>query len=319
MRASSLSNPQIIDLLNRYFIPVHVDGVYYENKGTVPEAEKAAYEGVFRAFYRLNETRQAAGQRPLSVGTVHAYVLTPDGQPLDSLHVGEARPERVRSMLERAVQTLKVPAGKPVVKLAPQSPAPRPTDGSLVLHLTARYLVPHGQAEGRKDVADEEVPLAPTLGTARSGQWNALPSEDWIELKPADWHKLLPAGPVHVGSSWELDRAVTAQLLTRFYPTTENNDLTTNRFEEQSIRATIRSIQGGVVRARLDGRLKMRHCFYPNRQDDNRVAATLVGYLDFRPDEPRIETLRLVTDRATYGNPSSRFGVALYSLPIRGE
>ena len=48
-----------------------------------------------------------------------------------------------------------------------------------------------------------------------------MPSEDWIELKKAEWLKLLPAGTIGVGSSWDLDRDVTAQLLTRFYPTTE--------------------------------------------------------------------------------------------------
>lgn len=319
MRASSLSNSQVIDLLNHCFIPVHVDGVYYETRGMVPAAEKAAYEGVFRAFYRLNETRKAAGEPPLSVGTVHAYVLTPDGKPFDSLHVGEAKPERVRAMLEHAVQTLKVPAGQPVVKPAPQSPAPRVADDTLLLHLTARYLVPRGQDEARKDVDDDLVPMAPTLGTARSGQWTALPSEDWIELKPADWRKLLPTGPVHVGSSWTLDREVTAQLLTRFYPTTENNDLATNRIDEQGLRATVLSLEGGLVRTRLDGRLKMRHHFYPNRPDDKRVEATLVGYLDFRLDSPRIQTLRLVTDRATYGGATTHFGVALHSLPVQGK
>ena len=44
MRASSLSNPEIIDLLNHYFIPVHADGVYYQANKNVPAEEKAAFE-----------------------------------------------------------------------------------------------------------------------------------------------------------------------------------------------------------------------------------------------------------------------------------
>ena len=45
MRASSLSNPDIIDLLNRYFVPVHVDGVYVNKNPSTDAEEKAAYRG----------------------------------------------------------------------------------------------------------------------------------------------------------------------------------------------------------------------------------------------------------------------------------
>jgi hypothetical protein len=319
MRASSLSNAKVIDLLNHYFIPVHADGVYYQHNVAVPPEEKAAYQRVFQDLYRVNKENQEAGKPRLSIGTVHAYVLTADGKPLDSLHVGEAKPERVIAMLERATRTLKVPEGKPVLQPAPQSAAPKAKPDSLILHLTARYLVPKNQPGARKNIDDEYVPLSPQLGTERSGQWNALPSEDWIELKRADWLKLLPTGNVQAGSSWDMDKDVTIQLLTRFYPTTENNDLSKNRIDQQSLRGTILSVKNGVIRARIDGSLKMKHTFYPGREDDNRVEATLVGFLDFDLDKPRIHTLQLITDKATYGGESRRFGVAVRSLSSRSE
>jgi hypothetical protein len=255
----------------------------------------------------------------LSIGTVHAYVLTRDGEALDSLHVGEAKPEQVIAMLERAIQTLKVAKGEPVVKPMPQSAAPPAAVDSLVLHLTARYLQPRNQPGGRKDIDDDYVPADPELGTARSGSWGALPSEDWIELKKAEWLKLLPAGPVRVDGSWDLDRAVASQLLTRFYPTTENNDLATNRIDEQALKATVVSIKDGIVRARIKGSLKMKHTFYPGREDTNFVQASLTGYLDFEPDRQRIHTLRLITDKASYGGESRRFGVAVRSIAARSD
>src|SRR5205085_1702479 len=218
----SLSNSKIIDLLNSYFIPVHADGVFYKANETLPAGEKAAFQQIFQDFYRLNKERQAEGKPILSVGTVHAYVLTARGKPLDSLHVGEANPERVLAMLEHAIGELKVPKGKAIVKPAPQATCPCTEADSLVLHLTARYLVPRGQDEARKDVDGDYVPAAPKLGTARSGQWGALPSEDWIEWKRTEWMKLLPSGDVAPGSSWNIDRELAAGLLTRFYPTTEN-------------------------------------------------------------------------------------------------
>jgi hypothetical protein len=158
------------------------------------------------------------------------------------------------------------------------------------------------------------VPIQPSLGTAKSGSWNALPSEDWLELKKADWLKLLPAEAVKVGDTWDLDRDVAKQILGRFYPTTENNDLTTNRIDKQDLTAKVVSIQGGVVRAHLQGSLKMKHTFYPRRDDDRMVDATLLGYLEFRQDRSGIRSLRLVTEKATYGGANQHFGAAVRSL-----
>jgi hypothetical protein len=317
MRASSLSNPKVIDLLNQYFVPVNADGVFYKENDSVPADEKAAFRQVFQAFQQLNQKNQAAGKPQLSIGSVHAYVLTSDGKAFDSLHVGEAKPERVLKMLENAVETLKVAKGKPLVQPASQATAPRAKPDSLVLHLTTRYLVPRNQPDARKGAEGALVPIDAKLGGERSGQWTALPSEDWIELKKAEWLKLLPAGSVSVGSSWELDRDVTAEILTRFYPTTENNDLTTNRIDRQALKATVVSVKDGMCRARLEGSLKMKHTFYPRRDDDNAVDASFVGYLDFEMDKPRIQALHLVTEKATYGGASRHFGAALRSLPMK--
>ena len=314
MRASSLSNAKVIDLLNGYFVPAHVDGVYLKGNASVPAAEKAAYQAVFQQLHQVNKENRAAGKPELSVGTVHAYVLAPDGKPLASLRVAEAKPEAVADMLERAVKTLKTPEGKPLIQPCPLSVPPKTGPNELVLHLVARYLVPRGQSNARKDVEGDFVPLQPSLGQEKSGQWTALPSEDWIVLKQTQWQKLLPKEKVAVGSSWDVDREVASELLTRFYPTTENNDLSTNRIERQALKATVLSIRDGVARARMEGALKMKHAFYPGKDDKNFVEATVVGYLDFAVEGPRLLTLRLVTDSASYGGESKRFGVALRSV-----
>jgi hypothetical protein len=318
MRASSLSNAKVIDLLNRYFVPVHVDGVYIKENASVPVEEKKAYQAVFQQFYQMNKENRAAGKPEFSVGSVHAYVLAPEGKPMASLHVAEAKPDAVADMLQRAVKTLKTPAGKPLIQPCPQSAPPKTDADGLVLHLVARYLVPRGQANARKDVDDDFVPIQATLGQQQSGQWNALPSEEWIVLGKAQWPKLLPTlsgKKVAVGTSWDIDKEVAEQLLTRFYPTTENNDLSKNRIDRQALKATVVSIKDGVVRAQIEGDLKMKHYFYPGKDDKNFVEATVVGYIDFALDGSRILTLRLITDRASYGVQSSKFGVALHSLP----
>jgi len=302
LRASSLSTEKIVSLLNHHFVPVYArNRDYRPEKGPAPAPEEER-----REYYRIYHEALKA---KLSAGTVHVYVLDPAGHPIDSLHVADAvKPERMLAMLERAIRALKVPAGEPLLQPCCKSEAPKAEADSLVLHLTARYLERQG---------NDLVRIQPTLGTARSGQWASLPSEDWIVLGRSEWSKLLPAGPLRAGQSWAWDRTVAARLLTHFYPPTENTDNGKNSIDEQVLKATVQSIQGGIVRARLEGRLRMKHPFY-HRDTDEFVDASLVGILDFEAARPVVRSLRLVTQSATYGSGAGRrlpFGVALRSVP----
>lgn len=318
MRASSLSNKKVIDLLNAHFVSVYVDGTYLQANSDTEADELAAYRALFAELNRANGQRQKAGQPQLSTGTVHAYVFAADGRALDSRHVAHAGPASVIEMLATAVKTLKVPAGETIVAPSSQSPRPNCADDALALHLTARYLVPRGSSEARRDVAGELVPLDPNLGGERSGQWSALPSEDWYVLDRKEWTRLLPNASVAVGDSWQVDPKVAETLLTRFYPTTELNDLSKNRLDERSLKLTALSIEKDRVRARIDGRLKMKHPFYPGRDDNNFVNATIIGLIEFDPVKPHIHSLQIATDGATYGVSGKRlqpFGAAVQMVP----
>src|SRR5262245_2661734 len=249
MRASSLANAKIIALLNRYYVPVYISNEDYGRTGSAPAEEKA----------ERNRIWQEAAKKGLSSGTVHVYILAPDGGVIDSLHVATAsKVDETLALLQRNVDKLKTVAGEPLVAPAPQSACPKAAADCLVLHLTERDLRRQG---------GDLVPVQPRLGETRSGNWGAFAAEDWIVLARAEWSKLLPEKATAAGASWELDRDVTAKVLTHFYPSTENNNVSTNRIDEQSIKATVLSIQDGVVRARLDGHLKMKHSFY--HRDDN--------------------------------------------------
>jgi hypothetical protein len=186
-------------------------------------------------------------------------------------------------MLEANVSRFKVPAGPPVVAPRPQSRPPSCGPDCLTLHLVAR--------------------------TTKGGAgWGGPPGEDWIVFDRAALTKLLPAGSVAVGTAWEPDAAVLAKLLTHCYPETENNDISKNRIDEQAVRATVVSVTDGVARARLDGRLRMKHPFY-HKDDDRVVNADLLGYVEFDVTRPHVRALRLVTTRATYGR--GEFAVAV--------
>src|SRR5437879_1234569 len=211
MRASSLSNPEIIEILNRYFVPVHVDGVYVNRNPAIDAAEKAAYREIFEKFHKANKENQTKDKPKFSVGSVHAYILTSEGRPVDSLHVADAaKPARLLEMLKKAKDELKVARGEPLSKLTPQNTQPKIEADAVLLHLTSRYLVRKGDSRARKDIDDDLVPLLATgLGKGQGG-WHSLPSEDWIVLTRPDWMKLLPSEKVAVGKSWDLDAKTAA-------------------------------------------------------------------------------------------------------------
>jgi len=277
MRAGPLSNTRVISLLNRFFVPVYAANEDYRDGGLQPAEEKSEYNRIFKEAHAAK----------LSVGTVHVYILSPGGHPIDSLHVATAaKTDRLIDLLERTVEKLNIREGKAVVAPVTQSTPPKCASDSLVLHLTSRSL------DGR-------------------GAWSDFPVEDWIVLGRDDWEKLLPRSQVQVNDSWEMDKKISAKLLTHFYPPTENNDVSKNRFERQSLKATVVSIHNGAARARIEGELKMQHNFY-HKEDGKVVEATVVGFIDFEPSSRNIGSFQLVTDQAAYGGGT--FGVAVRSL-----
>jgi hypothetical protein len=303
MRASSLSNAKVIDLLNSCFVAVNVSNEAYGEGGSAPAEEKAEKNRIYREAL-------AAG---LPAGTVCAYLLTSDARPVDVAPLNQSLatdPGRLADKMEGLAKQVKAVRGGPVVEPAGQSTPPTCDADSLVLHLTARYLERKGNDLVRLDTDS-------VLGSRKGGNWADLPSEDWIVLGRAEWTKLLPAGQVRPGLSWELDKKAASKLLGHVFPPTENTNFEKNRIDEHSLRAQVESIQDGVARARLEGNLRMKHPFY-HQDDNNHVDADLIGYLDFEPGEPRIRSFRLVTDRATYGGDASArqfFGVAVRSVP----
>ena len=232
----------------------------------------------------------------LSVGSVHVYIVKPDGHLLDSMHVAEAaKPERLIGMLEKASRTLSVPARtSPTTAGHPTQPAVEPN--SVLLHLVARYLDDKGNAR---------IPNG-------SGNWDQLPSEDWIAVPPADQAKLAPKAP-SVGGSWDVDPDLASRLLKHFYPPTENWDWAHNDMESMAFRGRVTTIRNGIARAQLEGDFKMRHTFY-HKDDNNRASGHVAGWMEFDTKTNRLRTLHLVSDHAVYGEGRMQpFGVAVLS------
>ncbi len=294
MRAVSLSNKTVIGLLNGRYVPVYVSNEDYRDGGCAPAEEKAELRRIFQEGYAKH----------LSVGTVHAYILGPDGHLRDSMHTAQAsRPELLIPMLQRNADALGVKPGEPIPSATVEA-VPKPDRGGLALRLVSRYLERRGDD------------YALTGQEEGSGGWASLPSEDWILLTAGQARGLLPGGPLRVGLDWDVDPGVARDLYLHFYPPTENWDLRTNRLDMRELHATVADISGGMARIRLTGRLRMKHPFY-HKDDDKFAQATVTGYMEVDSAGRSIRRLELVTDDAEYGDAGGRqsYGVALRSVP----
>jgi len=274
MRTGPFSSSEVIDRLNKYFVPVYAVNEDYRKGGAAPEADQAEYLRIYRQ----------ALEKKFSAGTVHVYILNPKGDVIGTRHVAEAaKTKELIAFLDEMVAKLGTKPATPVVEPKSQSVPPRHDKGSLVLHLAAR-------------------------GLGGGGSWDGT-SENWIVYTPEEAKSLLPA-KAKVGATWDLDARLAARLLVHVYPVTENNDPKKNDIREQALEGKVIGINGGVALARLDGRLVMRHDFY-HKPDGNTVETGLLGYMEFDPATGTIRSLRLVSDGGTYGG--GKFGVAARS------
>lgn len=277
MRAGPLSNKKVIELLNGYFVPVYAVNEDYAKNGPAPKEEKAERERIFQAGYAAKK----------SVGTVHVYILAANGELIDTSHVAEAaQPKKLIGLLEKVVAGLKLSAGSPVVKPRPQSEPPACDQDCLALHLTARSL------DGK-------------------GAWSEFPVENWIVLTPADQQRFTGQRPeARPGDTWEIGAETSRKVLTHFYPATENNDVSKNRFMQDKLAATVISMNGTVARARITGSFKMEHSFY-HKPDGKIAEGSVIGFVEFSPSTGRISAFDMITDKAIYGGGA-------FAIAVRG-
>jgi len=277
MRTGPFSQTEVINRLNAYFVPVYVVNEDYRDNGPAPKEERAEMTRIYREALTSG----------FSAGTVHVYLLDPNGKTIAGMHVAEAaQTPKLLALLDKWIKSLQVKPGKPLVAPVPQSVAPKTAPGTLTLHLTARPL-------------------------SGGGSWGGV-SENWIPYGPEEIQGWLPTGTVRLGQTWNPDPALVARTYLHIYPVTENNDVQKNALQEQALTATVLSVNNGLVRARLDGRLRMTHSFY-QKEDGKVVEANLVGYIEFEAAGGHIRTLRLATENAAYGGGT--FGVAIRSVP----
>src|SRR5919202_6864493 len=107
MRTGPFSDSKVIERLNAYFVPVYAVNEDYRDKGSAPAGERAEYQRIYRE----------ALAKKFSAGTVHVYVLDPDGTVTGTLHVAEAaKTDKLLDLLDRTAERLRLRPGKPLAR-----------------------------------------------------------------------------------------------------------------------------------------------------------------------------------------------------------
>jgi hypothetical protein len=269
MRAGPLSNDKVIDTLNRYFVPVFTSNEDYEKNGPASPDERKERDRIF----------DECAKNGTSVGTVHVYLLAPDGRAIDSAHVASVTSTpKLQAMLDRCIAKLGTRGGEPLVKPKALSVAPAAPDGGLVLHLVSR-----GQDTG-----------------PQGGSWREFPAENWVVLSARDAAGFLPASDPSIGSAFGVDAQSADRLLQYFYPQSEDpTDSPLTKIDRQSLKSTVVKTDHGIATARLEGEVQLERNFYPGKVSPEHMHATVLGFVTWDVQARRIRSFQLVTDEAT--------------------
>jgi len=149
LRAGPLSNPQVIELLNKYFVPA-------TSANELQDGDR------YRIYHEF-------AAKKLGIGDVFVYVCAPDGTGFRGLDVGRAMDaEKQIAFLKGVVNDLHTVPGPPVFPPHPQVKAPDVPPNAPAIHLVTR------KTAGGK--VWNEFP---------SENWITLSKQEWDQMLPA--------------------------------------------------------------------------------------------------------------------------------------
>ena len=280
MRASSLSNAEILDLLSRYFVPV----LYSVDDYDQVKKNKAAAD-------EWDRIRQQAESRGLARGTVCVYLLDSSGIVLDSMLVDQAmKPAALLPMLRRVIEREKL----------------KPRNSETMRSRASARIAKHADGGGRKvNIWTQDLGANASLG----------PSHDQVELTAKEWAILLPESEIRQGMSWKVSRQMTEKLYPYFFPPIQNYDARNSTILTASLNATATEVSAKQVRLSLRGTLQMDHPLravekplaFPAKTN-GRVTASIVGSALFDRQKRTVRAFQMVSEAADYlwhwqGNP----------------
>jgi hypothetical protein len=262
MRASSLSDKTVVELLSKYFIPVWLST---DDHDLVPKEKAEAEE-----YVRYRKLAHAQG---MSASTVQVYVILPNGDLRTTLHVAKAmQADNLRRLLQQTVADLKLEPRAAIPRAADVRPRAKPRDKDKTeFHIVARYLGPRA-----------------TSGLAHN----------WVELDAAECANFVPRD-VKKDFAWEVPAATANKLYANFFPPGPNYQAGNGKVEESSLTARVAAVEEGRALVLLRGRLLLQHRI-GGKETDGEVRARVSGYALIDVKSRKLTELALITDDADF-------------------
>jgi hypothetical protein len=274
MRVSSLSNPRVIELISKYFVPAWLSRDHYQIDGDNPD-EKAE-------IMRLDRERS---QRGMKGGTVCVFIVAANGEVLATQPVQLAvKPENLLPLLEKIIddQKLKPRSEEAIRASAAKEREWKPkTEGGRLVHVWARQ---------------------------DSGVNNGL-SNDRVELAAAEWKTFLPPADARPGTSWQIPEKIVHKLFQYGYPPSPHWMAKDCKVLKGTLKATLVAASDAEARIGLEGDMELS--FPHGKPTEGRITAHFVGVARADSKKATLTSLALVSEKADYvwvwqGKPQPR-------------
>lgn len=272
MRVSSLSDPRVIDLISKYFVPVSVSRDDYQ-RDPRDQDEKAELE-------RLDRER---ARRGLKGGRVCAFVIAANGDVLATQPVQLAyKPENLRALLEDIIASQKVgPRSEEAIR-ASTAPLSPPQSG--------------GGRGGAKPKAQSGrfIHIWTCLDT---GENRGL-SNDRVELTAAQCEAFLPPADAKPGTAWAIPEEIAHKLFQYGYPPGPQWMTKDCKVLKGTLKATLAAVSDTEAQIKLEGEMVLK--FPLGKPTEGRITARFEGGLHADCKKQTLTSLALVSERADY-------------------
>jgi hypothetical protein len=261
MRVSSLSNPRVMDLISRYFVPVLVSRDDYQSDPR-SEDEKAEL---------LRIDRECA-RRGMKGGSVCAFILAPNGDLLTTQRVQLAlKPENLLPFLQQIITEQKLgPRSEEAIRASAAPPSRALGSEGHFIHIWTR-----------QDTGDNQG-----LGSDR------------VELSAAQCKAFLPPADAKPGTSWDIPEEIAHKLFQYGYPPFPQWETKDCKVMKATLRATLAAVSDEEARIQLEGEMLLT--FPLGRPTEGRVTARFVGLARADRKKQTLTSLVLVSDQANF-------------------
>jgi hypothetical protein len=274
MRVSSLSDPHVIDLISKYFVPVSVSRDDYQRDPREPD-EKAE-------LLRLDRER---ARRRLKGGNVCAFVIAANGDVLATQPVQLAyKPENLLPFLQSIIVERKLePRSEEAIRAsaAKSSDAKPKTEGGRFIH----------------------------VWTCLDTGLNRGLSNDHVELTTAQCKAVLPPAEAKPGTAWAIPEEIAHKLFQYGYPPGPQWTTKDCKVLKGTLKATLEAVSNGEAHMRLEGEMVLKFPF--GKPTEGRITARFVGTARADCKKQALTSLELVSEQVDYvwywqGKPQPR-------------